>query len=135
MLRRFGIYSKIVKNARPEPPKAEDIMKSSDIISIRENYTKCSGNGLVGHPAIFINLVQINFIDNNRKTKLYTRVCIVDKNTRNYIRLYLSPFQDTSYIDVKTLFCLDSDKLKSKILVETIISINELSVDWRLIRR
>lgn len=57
MLRRFSVYSKVVKNARPEPPKAEILMQSSSVVVVKDETIKCCGNGVVGHPVIFINLV------------------------------------------------------------------------------
>lgn len=64
MLRRLSslvkesVFAKVIKNAKPGPPKAELIMRESEIIATKDNYIRCAGEGPLGHPAIYINLVK-----------------------------------------------------------------------------
>lgn len=54
---RFSVPGSL--EAQPNPPAAIELAKSEPVVMVEKRVTFCDGDGLLGHPRVFINLVSL----------------------------------------------------------------------------
>lgn len=55
-------FTQIDLAAQPNPPAAIEFIKADPIRKVHSRQVKCNGDGVLGHPTVFINLVQTTLL-------------------------------------------------------------------------